>query len=192
MNGSSLHGRLCQTPNQKNHKEGFGAESAFNWFHQLVNQLVNMHFTTVTGGTVSQGCQEVADWYLVCGLASYSCRESLNWLFVQRVQVLIPWMFPQQTMQKPDGARDEEIHLALTTYLWLSILLPLTKYFSCVALQVQCYLSSTSVSSPLWSLCKKQKNWRHGSVTFKAKTNIWEPCKQWNVHTHVLCLLVFY
>lgn len=69
VNGSSLHGRLCQTPNQKNHKEGFGAESTL---------LVNMHFTTVTGGTVvSQGCQEVADWYLVCGLASYSCRESL-------------------------------------------------------------------------------------------------------------------
>lgn len=109
-----------------------------------------MHFTTVTGGTVvSQGCQEVADWYLVCGLASYSCRESLNWLFVQRVQVLIPWMFPQQTMQKPDGARDEEIRLALPTYLWLSILLPLTKYFSCVALQVQCYLSATSISSTL-------------------------------------------
>lgn len=91
---------------------------------------------------MSQGCQEVADWYLVCGLASYSCRESLNWLFVQRVQVLISWMFPQQTMQKPDGARDEEIRLALPTYLWLSILLPLTKYFSCVALQVQCYLSA--------------------------------------------------
>lgn len=164
----------------------------FTW-RPLANQLVNMHFTAVTGGTVvTRGCQEVADWYLVCRLASYSRTGSLNWLFVQRVQVLIPWVFPQQTTQKPDGARDEEIRLALTTYLWLSILLPLTKYFSCIALQVKHDLSTTSVSSPLWSLFKKQKNRPHGSVKFKVKSNIWEPCKQWNVHTYVLCLLMFY